>query len=78
MMKKNVYLIPFFLLLACSAPKEEKEDTKAADRESTVTSTDEEKKVVLFFGNSITAGYQLDIEAAFPALLQKRFDIQVK
>jgi len=74
MMKKNVYLIPFFLLIACSTPKEEKEDTKTAEKETMVTATEEEKKVILFFGNSITAGYQLDIEAAFPALLQKRFD----
>ena len=33
-----------------------------------------EKKVVVFFGNSITAGYQLDLSEAFPALIQNRFD----
>ena len=29
---------------------------------------------ILFFGNSLTAGYGLDISEAFPALIQKRLD----
>lgn len=32
------------------------------------------KKTILFFGNSITAGYQLDMDEAFPALIQNRLD----
>lgn len=32
------------------------------------------KKVILFFGNSITAGYRLDLSEAFPALIQERLD----
>jgi acyl-CoA thioesterase-1 len=35
---------------------------------------EDETPIILFFGNSITAGYQLDIEEAFPALIQKRLD----
>lgn len=31
-------------------------------------------KTILFFGNSITAGYQLDLSEAFPALIQERLD----
>lgn len=33
-----------------------------------------DKKTILFFGNSITAGYQLDLSEAFPALVQERLD----
>ena len=31
-------------------------------------------KIVLFLGNSITAGYGLDLSVAFPALIQKKID----
>ena len=31
-------------------------------------------KVILFFGDSITAGYGLSVEEAFPALIEKKFN----
>src|SRR6187200_1681478 len=31
-------------------------------------------KTILFFGNSLTAGYGLDVSEAFPALIQARID----
>lgn len=34
----------------------------------------QDKKHILFFGDSITAGYQMDIEDAFPALIQQKID----
>lgn len=34
----------------------------------------EDKKRILFFGDSITAGYGLDTEQAFPALIQNKID----
>ena len=33
-----------------------------------------EKKTIVFFGNSITAGYQLDLSEAFPALIGEIID----
>lgn len=33
-----------------------------------------EKKTILFFGNSLTAGYGLEPDQAFPALIQERID----
>jgi len=33
-----------------------------------------EKKTILFFGDSITAGYGLEVDQAFPALIQSRID----
>ncbi|MEL6975416.1 MAG: arylesterase [Bacteroidota bacterium] len=32
------------------------------------------EKIILFFGDSLTAGYGLELEEAFPALVQKRLD----
>jgi acyl-CoA thioesterase-1 len=32
------------------------------------------KKAIVFFGNSLTAAYQLSIEQGFPALIQKKID----
>lgn len=34
----------------------------------------QDKKTILFFGDSITAGYGIDIEDAFPALIDARLD----
>lgn len=34
----------------------------------------QERKTILFFGDSITAGYGVDSEDAFPALIQSRLD----
>ena len=36
--------------------------------------TDRALKTVLFFGNSLTAGYNLNKEQAFPALIQQKID----
>ena len=33
-----------------------------------------DKPIILFFGNSITAGYQLAVEQAFPAFIQGWLD----
>lgn len=36
----------------------------------------QEKKNILFFGNSLTAGYGLDPELAFPNLIQQKIDVE--
>ena len=74
-MKIKYYFLPLLFFAACSSPKSENQTSEIDETpEQQETPDQEEKQVVLFFGNSITAGYQLDIEQAFPALLQKRFD----
>lgn len=35
---------------------------------------DSDRKTILFFGNSLTAGYGLEPDQAFPALIQQRID----
>jgi len=77
--RKNRYakirLIPVLLLaLACSTPKSNEETAKKMEDQEVASKQPTEKKTILFFGNSITAGYQLDMEVAFPALIQKKID----
>ena len=78
------YIQILFLLListaigACQQSKGPNRQPVA--EEEPVVSTDEEpatdrvKRHILIFGDSITAGYGLEIEQAFPALLQERID----
>lgn len=41
---------------------------------SSVTLQAQERKTILFFGDSITAGYGVDTEDAFPALIQNKLN----
>lgn len=63
-------------LISCSTASESNTeasvDTSTQEEPEKVSETKE--KVILFFGNSITAGYQLDMDQAFPALIQKGID----
>jgi len=64
------------VLFACSTAVEQStagtQQTAMATAEASVQ--DPERKTILFFGNSITAGYQLDLDEAFPAIIQTRLD----
>lgn len=63
------------VLIGCGNTKESESNTSSSPKdEKEVRTQTEEKKVILFFGNSITAGYQLDMDQAFPALIQERID----
>lgn len=42
--------------------------------ESNVDKKAQEDPIILFFGNSITAGYGIELEQAFPNLIQQRLD----
>ncbi len=64
-------VLPVFLVLSCSQKqpeKQETENTEASQQAETAV------KTILFFGNSLTAGYGIDEEDAFPALIQDRID----
>lgn len=68
----------FFLLLfliSCGNTQKKVSDTKSDDNTSETSVTAEStEKVILFFGDSLTAGYGLELEEAFPALIQSRLD----
>lgn len=62
-----------FLLLGCAGKTKEKEqDAKTKDTEETVAKPTGKK--ILFFGDSLTAGYGLDVADAFPAIIQEKID----
>lgn len=70
------YFLLMLLIISCGENPKKEIDTQgkevtSTDSETMVTS---EEKVILFFGNSLTAGYGLDTEEAFPALIQERLD----
>ena len=61
------------ILFSCTTPtKNDVELVLVTDTPTEVKKAD--RKTILFFGDSITAGYQLDINQAFPALIQDRLD----
>ena len=62
------------VFVSCGQNNESRENVKtdtAALKNDTVAA---KKKTIVFFGNSITAGYGLDLSEAFPALIQERLD----
>ncbi|MCU0449667.1 MAG: arylesterase [Bernardetiaceae bacterium] len=64
-------------LLACQSPPTEQEKTGTAGADTAATDLPAARaytKTILFFGNSLTAGYGLDPEQAFPALIQQKID----
>ncbi|MEM8892961.1 MAG: arylesterase [Bacteroidota bacterium] len=65
--------LAFIWLSACQNQPENKEETDSSEVSESQPQA-EEKKTILFFGNSLTAGYGLDISEAFPALIQEKID----
>lgn len=64
------------VLAACSGGTDvERSATAQEDQVATTTSEEnQDRKVILIFGNSLTAGYGVDSEESFPALIQARID----
>ncbi|WP_436517266.1 arylesterase [Ekhidna sp. To15] len=71
---RNLVLIG--LLISCGTATESNTNTSEtiAEKKEAPNPETSSAKIILFFGNSITAGYQLDMDQAFPALIQKRID----
>ena len=74
-MLKFCYLSLMLFLLSCGVGDEKKnvanELNKKVKVQQEVKTTE---KIILFFGNSLTAGMGLEVEEAFPALIQKKLD----
>lgn len=63
------------LLLACQERKPSTtENLGPQDSVSQLTDQPATTKTIVFFGNSLTAGYGLDEDQSFPALIQKKLD----
>lgn len=57
-----------------SKNKNGKVESKQLPNNTTGKSKTEDKQTILFFGNSLSAGYGLDKNQAFPALIQNKID----
>ena len=77
-MKQPLFLIAFtiflFLINACQTTESEKKSADQITKNPEESKLDFQKKIILCYGNSITAGYELDIDQAFPALIQRKID----
>lgn len=87
MLKRFAIVFSFLSLLVLSScndnkVSEMKDTNKTTTDISSTKSQDEEtdiivesgEKVILFFGNSLTAGYQLEEQESFPSLIQAKID----
>ena len=69
-----IVCVAVVVFVSCGQNNESRENVKtdtAALKNDTVAA---KKKTIVFFGNSITAGYGLDLSEAFPARIQERLD----
>ncbi|WP_422361323.1 arylesterase [Reichenbachiella sp.] len=73
-MNRSIVLIVLYLLMACQPESKREQASNRSSEKSEAVESAQKKKTILFFGNSITAGYQLDLSEAFPALIQERLD----
>ncbi len=64
-----LFLLTFLLGCSNMADDQHRESQTEGKENEVVT-----KKTILFFGNSLTAGFGLDEEEAFPALIQDKID----
>lgn len=66
-------LIALSVVAGCKNKEASKDSARQAKKE-TASENKAPKKTILFFGNSLTAGYGLEPDEAFPALIQHRID----
>ena len=73
-MKIVIVCLAVMSIASCGQNNENREtvktDTPAVKSDTTTT----KNKTIVFFGNSITAGYGLDLGQAFPARIQEKLD----
>lgn len=67
-------LITSLGLGACSAVTEQTTGEPQEQQVAKASTKKENRKSILFFGDSITAGYQLEMDEAFPAIIQVWMD----
>ena len=72
--KAALHIIFIFLILFYGCSDNKKNEAAAESDASKENTTVAKKKAIVFFGNSLTAGYGLTPEQAFPALIQKKID----
>ena len=74
-MSRYCYILGMSVLLLAAGCRSEPEPAESPAVRAEVERIDE-RPVILFLGDSLTAGYHLDPEDAFPALIQNRIDVE--
>lgn len=83
MLRFSRFWLLFPLLFACSSPGGQGQEPTNASPDSVARAASpapetpepaNEHRTILFFGNSLTAGYGIELSQAFPALIQRRID----
>lgn len=67
-------LIMILLFAACTNSETTQSNKENTPNKANTTDTQDSMKTILFFGNSLTAGYGLEPDESFPALIQKKID----
>ena len=74
-MKSAILIVLFISIMAACNQSPKREDSKSDGSEATKKTTEETpEKIIMFFGNSITAGYGVSTDEAFPAQIQLILD----
>jgi len=81
-MLKRISILISFLWLVVLSSCNDKKDSVVKEIKPTITSqssteevtTNSDENVILFYGNSLTAGYQLEEKESFPSLIQNKID----
>ena len=73
-MKKGIIFIGCLITLFSACTNNENQSGESQTTTTNENATVIKKKSIVFFGNSLTAGYGLSPEQAFPALIQKKID----
>ena len=60
--------------MACGSQEQKEQSQKGTSVESKESQVAQDQKNIVFFGNSLTAGYGVEADEAFPGLIQKRID----
>ncbi|EAZ80302.1 arylesterase [Algoriphagus machipongonensis] len=70
----RLFLFSFGLVILFSSCSEEKKESVQTETKAEKEEVASDEKIILFFGNSLTAGYGIEQDLAFPGLIQDRLD----
>lgn len=70
----TLVLISFLGFMSCTNQSKENTSTRQEEPTAKPLDSSDRTKTILFFGNSLTAGYGVEPEEAYPALIQDKID----
>lgn len=77
-LRRFTWILALTAIISCGKQENKQQnkqtETSVESENQPTPETDEATKVILFFGNSLTAGYQLEASEAYPAVIQQKID----